>query len=57
MDFLHKYKLGLEWDDETHTRLFIKDKRADIKKELQIVTVPRNLLRTHHMEPGGECPR
>ena len=57
MDFLHKYKLSLEWDDETHTRLFIKDKRADIKKELQIVTVPRNLLRTHHMEPGGECPR
>ena len=48
MDFLHKYKLSLEWDDETHTRLFIKDKRADIKKELQIVTVPRNCSNSPH---------
>ena len=32
MDFLHKYKLGLEWDDETQSKLFIRDKKADIKK-------------------------
>ena len=28
MDFLHKYKLGLEWDDDTQTKLFINDKKT-----------------------------
>ena len=40
IDFIDKYKLGFEWDDLTQTELSIVDKRANIKKELQMVTVP-----------------
>ena len=51
MDFLSKYKLGLEWDDETQSELFIHDKKANIKESLKIVTVPRDTLRTHELFP------
>ena len=51
MDFVNKYKLGLEWDDFDQSTLFLVDKRANIKSELKIVTVPTNLTRAHHLEP------
>ena len=54
MDFIHKYKLGFEWDDYTQSELFIVDKRAQIKAPLQIVTVPVDLQRTHHMVPAPD---
>ena len=54
MDFLDKYKLGFEWDDFDQTELFIVDKKAKIKEELQMVTVPANLPRNRG---SGEQPQ
>ena len=31
MDFFHKYKMGLEWDDFDQSELYLTDKRANIK--------------------------
>ena len=50
MDFINKYKLGLEWDDYNQSKLFIVDKKAKIKSPLKIVTVPTSLPRAHHLE-------
>ena len=33
MDFVDKYKLGLEWDDFDQSVLFLVDKRAQIKTD------------------------
>ena len=52
MDFLDKYRLGLEWDDFDQSTLWIVDKKAQVKTELQIVTVPMNLQRTKYLEPA-----
>ena len=49
-DFVTKYKLGLEWDDFDQRELFLVDKKAKIKSRVQIITVPSNLTRTHHVE-------
>ena len=49
MDFMKKYKLGLEWDDLTQSELYIVDKKSNIKELLKIETVPVDLVRTHHM--------
>ena len=38
MDFMNKYKLGLEWDQATQTELFLVDKRAQIRTLLKMVT-------------------
>ena len=50
MDFLDKFKLGFEWDDVDQTQLFIRDKRSQIKDELQIVTVPSSVPRLHYLD-------
>ena len=55
MDFVKKYKLGFEWDDYDQSELFLVDKRAQIKKRLQIVTVPKSLQRAHHFEAVEEA--
>ena len=46
MDFMRKYKLGFEWDEFSQTELLLVDKKACIKKPLQMVTVPTNLQRS-----------
>ena len=51
MDFMKKYKLGLEWDDFDQTELFIVDKKANIRSPVKIVTVPKDITRAHHLEP------
>ena len=51
MDFIQKYRLGIEWDDDTQSELFIHDKKADIRAPLKVVTVPKDLIRTHHIQP------
>ena len=56
MDFMTKYKLGLHWDDETQSELFIVDKKSNIRSRLQIETVPINLVRTHHFEQHSSSP-
>ena len=50
MDFVDKYKLGLEWDEATQTELFLVDKRAQIKSLLKMVTVPTDLQRAARVE-------
>ena len=45
MDFLNKYKLGLEWDDFDQSELLLVDKKADSKTPLQIITVPSDMQR------------
>ena len=47
---MNKYKLSLQWDDFDQSELFLVDKRAQIKTELKIVTVPNDLQRAHHIE-------
>ena len=49
MDFIDKYKLGFEWDDFDQSELYLVDKRANIKEELQIVTVPSDLQRVSYL--------
>ena len=51
MDFIDKYKLGLEWDEYTQTELSIVDKKAQIRAPLKIVTVPPDLQRAARLEP------
>ena len=53
MDFVNKYRLGLEWDDFDQSELFIVDKRSKIKAPVKIVTVPTDIIRTHHMEASS----
>ena len=48
-DFINKYKLGMEWDDD-QTELYMVDKKAKIKEPLKMVTVPTDLQRAHHLE-------
>ena len=52
-DFISKYKLNLEWDEETRSELSIVDKKAKISQELRIVTVPTNIVRAHHLQPSN----
>ena len=52
MDFINKYRLGLEWDDFDQTELYLVDKKAGIKSLLQMVTVPTNLQR-NYLSPEG----
>ena len=47
MDFMNEYKLGFEWDEFDQTELYLVDKKACIKEELQMVTVPSNLQRSY----------
>ena len=57
MDFLQKYRLGLEWDNFNQSELFLVDKKSQIKTGLQMVTVPPDITRAHHVEAvsdGGE---
>ena len=54
MDFIHKYKIGFEWDTFDQSQLFITDKKANIKSPLQIVTVAKGLTRAHHVETVGQ---
>ena len=49
MDFLSKYKLGFEWDGIDQSELYLVDKKADIRKLLQTVTVPIGLQTTHRV--------
>ena len=56
MDFIHKYKLGLEWSDDG-AELNLVDKRAQIKAALEIVTVPKNLQQTHRLESVSATTR
>ena len=39
MDFVDKYKLGLEWDDFDQSELFLVDKRSQIKTLLKMVII------------------
>lgn len=55
-DFLHKYKLGLEWDDFDQKELYIVDKRANIKSLVQMVTVPADIQRVHYLESSVPPP-
>ena len=59
MDFLDKYKMGMEWDDYDQSELFLVDKRAKIKTRLEMVTVPTDLQRVHYLEdiPTGSSLR
>ena len=50
MDFMDKYRLGLEWDDYDQSELSIVDKKAQIKSVVKIITVPCDLQRAHHLE-------
>ena len=50
MDFLQKYRLGLDWDDFDQTELYLIDKKAQSKTILQVVTVPTDITRAHHVE-------
>ena len=54
MDFLNKYKLNLEWDEVDQSELYIVDKKADIRKELQIITVPSDTPRMHYLGQGSD---
>ena len=53
MDFINKYKLNFEWDDFDQTELYLVDKKANIKKSLQVVTVPNNTLRVDYLDSGN----
>ena len=53
MDFLDKYKLSLSWDDQDQSELYLVDKRAQIRKKLQIITVPTDLQRIHYLESSS----
>ena len=50
MDFVDKYKLGLEWDEVTQSELYLVDKKAKIKTLLKMVTVPTDLQRAARVE-------
>ena len=50
MDFIKKYRLGLEWDEFDQSELYLVDKKANIKTSLQIITVDKHLQRAHHVE-------
>ena len=60
MDFLKKYRLSLDWDDLDQSELFLVDKKANISKRLEMVTVPTDLQRVHYLEdesgPSGCAP-
>ena len=49
-DFIKKYKLGLEWDE--NDKLYITDKKAAIKEPVSVVTVPSNLQRVSALQPS-----
>ena len=53
MDFLAKYRLGVEWDDFDQTELYITDKKAQIKEILQMVTVPKDTQRLHYLSTAN----
>ena len=55
-DFVNRYKLGFEWDDFNQTELYIVDKKAQIKEELQIVTVAPETQRVAYLDSGGSEP-
>ena len=56
MDFLYKFRLGLDWDDEDQSKLCLIDKKSKIKAELEIVTVPNDIQRTHCLEAKADSP-
>ena len=49
MDFMNKFKLNLEWNEVDQSELHIVDRKAQIRSQLQIITVPLNLQRVHSM--------
>ena len=55
MDFFHKFKMGLEWDEFDQSELYLTDKRAQIRTLLQVVTVPTDLTRTATLQ--GNSPQ
>ena len=57
-DFLDKYKLGFQWEGIDQSDLKIVDKKAKIKKSLQIYTVPKTLTRIDYLEvpENGSVP-
>ena len=56
MDFISKYKLNFEWDEFDQSELYLVDKKANIKTELQIVTVPTDTPRVHYLDSLGAKP-
>ena len=58
MDFIEKFKLNLEWDENEELNLV--DRKAQIRVKLQIVTVPTDIQRVHYLSSeasGAESPR
>ena len=53
MDFINKYRLNFEWDDFDQTELYLVDKKANIRKSLQVITVPQNTLRVEYLDSDG----
>ena len=51
MDFIGKFKLGFIWDDFDQSELYIYDKKAQIQKQLQIVTIPADTQRLSYISP------
>ena len=47
MDFIEKFKLNLEWDENEELNLV--DRKAQIRVKLQIVTVPTDIQRVHYL--------
>ena len=56
MDFIKKFRLNFEWDEFTQSELFIVDRKAQIKKELKIITVPTDIPRVHYLDSLGSKP-
>ena len=56
MDFITKYRLNFEWDDFDQTELYLVDRKANIKSELQIVTVPKSTPRIDYIDASGAEP-
>ena len=54
IDFINKYKLSMQWDDDTQSELFLVDRKADIRAPLRIVTVPTEITRAQYLESASQ---
>ena len=56
MDFIAKFRLNFEWDEIDQSELWIVDRKAQIRDQLQIVTVPTDIPRVHYLDSLGAKP-
>ena len=55
MDFIAKFKLNFEWDEFDQSELYIVDRKAQIKAQLQVITVPVDTPRVNYLSKSDSA--